>query len=126
MKPGCYQIGNIQRLPQSGQNQRGPIIGRDELIEVILKMNPAAVPKPKQIIIESTPSTTQVCNRCGKPIRQSIQESAGKKIPTMRSCQAAPSSTLGAYATIEMIQAWMKTGLQYMKTQLTSKMQVLT
>lgn len=43
------------------------LIGRDELIEMILKMNPVDVPKPKQII-ESSPSPTEVCNRCGKPM----------------------------------------------------------
>lgn len=43
------------------------LIGRDELVEMILKMNPGSVPNPKQVIQES-PAQTQMCNRCGKPM----------------------------------------------------------
>ncbi|MFB5678769.1 restriction endonuclease [Paenibacillus terreus] len=43
------------------------LIGREELIEMILKMNPGSVPKPKQVI-QANPSQTQTCNRCGSPM----------------------------------------------------------
>lgn len=39
------------------------LIGREELIEMILKMNPGSVPNPKQV-----QEQTQTCNRCGNPM----------------------------------------------------------
>ncbi|MFB5268105.1 restriction endonuclease [Paenibacillus enshidis] len=43
------------------------LIGRDELVEMILKMNPGAVPSPKKIIQEN-PTQAQACSRCGSPM----------------------------------------------------------
>lgn len=43
------------------------LIGRDELVEMILKMNPGSVPNPKQII-EDNPTQNPICNRCGNPM----------------------------------------------------------
>ncbi|EJW14366.1 restriction endonuclease [Paenibacillus alvei] len=43
------------------------LIGRDELVEMILKMNPGSVPNPKQVIQEN-PTQSQMCNRCGNPM----------------------------------------------------------
>jgi restriction system protein len=43
------------------------LINREQLIEMILQMNPSAAPKPKQII-EALPERKIVCDRCGKPM----------------------------------------------------------
>ncbi|QHZ49924.1 restriction endonuclease [Paenibacillus larvae] len=43
------------------------LIGRNELIGMILKMNPESVPKPKQVIQEN-PTPRLTCNRCGRPM----------------------------------------------------------
>ncbi|MDR5608972.1 restriction endonuclease [Paenibacillus larvae] len=43
------------------------LIGREELIEMILKMNSGSVPKPKQVIKEN-PRQRRICNRCGQPM----------------------------------------------------------
>lgn len=43
------------------------LIGREELIDMILKMNPGAVPSPVQVIKEN-PVDAQACNRCGNPM----------------------------------------------------------
>jgi len=43
------------------------LISREELIEMILKMNPASVPNPNQVIKEN-PTQTQTYSRCGQPM----------------------------------------------------------
>ncbi|MCM3339581.1 restriction endonuclease [Paenibacillus sp. MER TA 81-3] len=43
------------------------LINRKELVAMILKMNPGAVPEPKQILQE-IPQATRTCDRCGHPM----------------------------------------------------------
>lgn len=41
------------------------LFNRDDLVEMILKMNPETVPTPKQIT-EQLPQTNMICERCGR------------------------------------------------------------
>lgn len=43
------------------------LINRNELVDMILKMNPATVPNPKQVIA-AWPQKKITCERCGKPM----------------------------------------------------------
>jgi restriction system protein len=40
------------------------LIGREELIELILQMNPQAVPHPKKVMEERPPQNYGTCPRC--------------------------------------------------------------
>ncbi|MGM1023183.1 MAG: restriction endonuclease [Bacillota bacterium] len=43
------------------------LVNRDELIQMILGMNPNVLPQPKQIIA-AYPAKARVCNKCGQPM----------------------------------------------------------